>query len=194
MPKNKVHAAGVVATKANKRSRKAYKEFLKRMATAKKSLTDIKQSIGKKLRKKRKVAPIPLPVREPLKGSTSCSDLKSKVQYNDLVNAVEWRRPTKSCTILGAERSLSIVEVAHELPPKYTSKTGRWYRATLPDSDMKSEVNKEELWELKEWYLESGLFNNHGNKKSQELDDNQFIRIDRNRKELLAMPFWLRST
>ncbi|KAI3388510.1 hypothetical protein SNEBB_010165, partial [Seison nebaliae] len=62
----------------------------------------------------------------------------------------EWWRPTKSCTIIGAKRSLSLANVANPLPVKSTIERARWIELTLVKSDMKSEVFKAEIRQLRE--------------------------------------------
>ncbi|KAI3387033.1 hypothetical protein SNEBB_007874 [Seison nebaliae] len=157
MKKNKVHVVRAKFTKKN-RAKKAYGDFLKRMITAKKSVTDKSRTIVRRIKKKR-VAPIPLPMRILADESkVPRSDMTSTVKYEDLVNAGEWRRPTQSCTIIGAKRSLSVVRAVYPLPVKTTSKTARWYKIRLANSDMKSEIFKNEIEELREWHRDSNLF------------------------------------
>ncbi|KAI3387430.1 hypothetical protein SNEBB_000519 [Seison nebaliae] len=70
----------------NGRTKKAYNDFVKRMLTVKKSVTDRTKTIGRRFRKK-KVAPIPLPSRTPVDElKIPESDMKSTVNYEDLVN------------------------------------------------------------------------------------------------------------
>ncbi|KAI3389506.1 hypothetical protein SNEBB_001458 [Seison nebaliae] len=154
---NQVHAVGRKSTKKS-RTKKAYNDFLKRMATTKKSVTDRTKTIGRRLRKK-KVAPIPLPTRKPVDELiVPESDMTSTVNYTDLVKAKEWWRPTKSCTIIGAKGSISLASAVNPLPVKSTIERARWIELTLVKSDMKSELFKAEIRQLKEWHRDSSLF------------------------------------